>query len=178
MTREDLRLSQHFLLSELVRSDTAARLDIDNWPPEPVIEALRGTAERLEVAREILCEKARREIAILVSSGYRCEALERVLCEKAYAAWCVKNNLMPSRASWKLYFQKKQHPRGTAADWTAPAYGTPLEVCRELAAHAQRLGFDQLIYEFGAWAHTGWGTPPRHQVLTINGSGTFHGLVA
>lgn len=177
--RHDEALSRHFTLVELTRSDIAARLGIDNTPPPAIVETLRGTAARLERVREILSEKAGREIPVRVSSGYRCEALERVLCERAYEKWCVKSSLFPSRASWKMYFATKQHPRGRAGDIEAPAFGTPLEVCRELEGHRQVLELDQLIYEFKSWAHVGWSeSAPRHQVLTINASGTLPGLIA
>lgn len=179
LPRHDEALSRHYTLAELTRSDTAARLGIDNTPPAAIVETLRVTAARLERVREILSEKAKRDIPVLVSSGYRCEALERVLCERAYEKWCVKSSLFPSRASWKMYFATKQHPKGRAGDIEAPAFGTPLEVCRELDGHKQALELDQLIYEFKSWAHVGWsqGTP-RHQVLTINAAGTFPGLKA
>jgi zinc D-Ala-D-Ala carboxypeptidase len=175
----DEALSKHFTLAELTRSDLAARLGIDNTPPPAIVEVLRITAGRLERVREILSEKAGREIPVHVSSGYRCEALERVLCERTYEKWCVKSSLFPSRASWKMYFATKQHPKGRAADIEAPAFGTPLELCRALEAQRQVLELDQLIYEFRAWAHVGWSeSVPRHQVLTISASGTLPGLNA
>ncbi len=171
----DMQLSKHFLLSELVASDTAVRLGIDNTPPAPVIEVLRGTAGRMEPVRSIL------GVPVLVTSGYRCEALERVLCAESYAAWCRKHSLMPSEAAWRLYFETKAHPSGRAIDFKAPGFGTPLEICRELARYAAELGFDQLIHEFRSWAHISWPAghaAPRRQVLTINGSGAYAGLLA
>jgi zinc D-Ala-D-Ala carboxypeptidase len=174
-------LSRHFTLAELTASDTAARLGIDNTPPPSIVEALRETAGRLEAAREILCAAARRDIPIVVTSAYRCEALERVICERAYAAWCRSHSMMPGEASWGLYFSRKQHPRGRAADWRAPRFGTPLEVCRALEPHLAALGIDQLIHEYASWTHTGWpepGTRARHQVLTIDARGARAGLWA
>lgn len=175
----DEALSKHYTLAELTRSDTAARLGIDNTPPAAIVEVLRVTAARLERVREILSEKAAREIPVHVSSGYRCEALERVLCERAYEQWCVKSSLFPGRASWRVYLERKQHPKGRAGDITAPAFGTPLEVCLALEPHREALELDQLIYEFKSWAHVGWSqAAPRHQVLTIDASGTVPGLNA
>lgn len=170
MRISDQRLTPHFFLSEFVRSETAERLGIDNTPPPEVIERLRLNAEGMELVRAHL------NVPLHLSSGYRCEALERVLCERDYAAWCQRHRLMPSEASWRTYFRRKQHPWGLASDFTAPAYGPPLAVCRAVASSA--LQFDQLIYEH-SWAHLAWPRPgavPRREVLTLAAGGYLAGI--
>lgn len=170
MRISDQRLSPHFFLSELVRSETAERLAIDNTPPPEVIERLRQNAAGMEQVRALLA------VAVHVSSGYRCEALERVLCEKDFGAWCRRHSLMPGEPSWRKYFLRKQHPWGLATDFTAPAYGPPIAVCRAVAASA--IAFDQLIFEH-TWAHISWtraGAVPRREVLTLAAGGYVNGI--
>ena len=52
---------------------------------------------------------------------------------------------------------------GQAADLLCPGYGPPTDVCRAIAGFP--IGFDQLILEFGCWAHIAWahGTAPDHR---------------
>lgn len=168
---KDERLTEHFFLSEFTRSETAARLGIDNMPEADVLEHLRLNAQYMEQVRAHL------KVPILVSSGYRGEALEKVLCERDYGAWCRRHSLMPSPTAWRTYFDRKAHPKGLATDWTAPAFGTPAQVCRAIAA--SDLPFDQLIYEH-TWVHTSWPMPgkaPRRELLTLISSGYARGIL-
>lgn len=161
----DRPLSQHFLLSEFVRSETAARQGIDNTPPPEVILNLIRLAARLERVRALL------GVPLHISSGYRCLELNRAIGSS----------------------DTSRHVRGLAADFQAPAFGTPLEVCRRIADQAYRydaadpnkasydLAWDQLIYEH-TWAHFGLalieGPTARFEVLTLMQGGTYaHGLV-
>ncbi len=60
----------HFTIAELTRSNTAARLGIDNRPPaEAIANMNRLITEVLEPAR------VRVGMPIIVNSGYRCKAL-------------------------------------------------------------------------------------------------------
>ena len=72
----DIRLSEHFLLSEFTRSSTAERLGIDNSLDasnpldQDVINNLRNLCEQiLEPLREFAGQP------IIISSGYRCPQL-------------------------------------------------------------------------------------------------------
>ena len=68
------RLTEHFTLEELVKSDTAARLGIDNTPTSEACANLRRLAiEVLEPLRLLL------RVPIIVSSGYRCAALNKAV---------------------------------------------------------------------------------------------------
>ncbi len=60
----------HFTIKELTRSETAARLGLDNTPPREAVENMqRLIREVLDPAREIL------GMPIIVNSGYRCKEL-------------------------------------------------------------------------------------------------------
>lgn len=170
MKISDQRLSPNFFLSEFTRSEMASRMGIDNTPTPDEIEALRRNAAGMEQVRSLL------GVAILISSGLRREALERVLCAKDFAAWC-KRHKKPEASAWPEYFARKQHPRGLATDWTAPAYGPPIACCRAVAA--SQIAFDQLIFEH-SWSHISWpvlNAVPRREVLTLVAGGYARGIV-
>ena len=86
-----MRLSEHFTLEEFERSQTAARLHIDNKVPAELVPNIKNLCELvLEPLREHFGEP------IYISSGYRCPQLNR-------AVGGVPNS---------------QHMRGEAADIT------------------------------------------------------------
>lgn len=158
-----MSLSPHFTLEELTNSETALRLGIDNTPPAEIVEHLRSTAEHMEQVRSLLGGRA-----ISVNSGYRCEELERVICAKDFAAWCVRRGLPRDDEHWAQYFAAKAHPKGWSVDWVCPAFGSPLQIVRYLAKTS--LQFDQLIME-GTWVHSSFDVRLRRQVLTAAFSG-------
>lgn len=156
-----MNLTAHFTLEELVHSDTAIRLGINNAPPIDIVPNLRVTAEGLERCRDIL------GVPIIVLSGYRCPELERILCAKDYSAWCARRGLAENNLTWAQYFEVKGHPRGWCADFIAPAFGDPLAVIRALLRAEPPLKFDQLIQE-GTWVHKSVAPAMRQQVLTAH----------
>ncbi len=93
MMKPSYRLSRHFTLGELSKSQTAIRLGICNVPGDEVIANLES------LCRHIL-EPVRLHFgrAFSPSSGYRCRSLNRVL-----------------RSS-----DQSQHTRGQAADFEVP----------------------------------------------------------
>lgn len=145
-------LSLHFTLDELTASQTAARAGIDNTPPADIMENLKRTAIALEHVRAIL------GCPVMVSSGYRCPALNAAIGGSKTSA----------------------HMRGLAVDFTVPAYGPPLKIARVLAA--SELPFDQLIHEYGRWVHLGLAEDqvrPRRELLSIfAGTGYLSGIRA
>lgn len=133
------RLSPHFTLGEMVVSQAAVRLGIDNQPAPIHVVNLRRVASALEWARALLGDAP-----ITVTSGYRCVALNRAIGSADNSA----------------------HVRGLAVDFVAPGFGRPTEICRRLVSEG--LAFDQLIDEQG-WVHLGLaedGAAARQQVLT------------
>ncbi|MEB0233348.1 D-Ala-D-Ala carboxypeptidase family metallohydrolase, partial [Undibacterium sp. 10I3] len=79
---------------------------------------LRRLAEFFEQVRHALGD-----VPVLISSGYRCPRLNQLVGGQPDSA----------------------HLQGLAADFKAPAYGTPCEICQHLVGSA--LPFDQLILE-------------------------------
>jgi zinc D-Ala-D-Ala carboxypeptidase len=135
------RLTDHFTLEELTQSETAARRRIDNTPSSTIVENLTRTAQTLEQVRTLLGARP-----VQVSSGYRSPALNAAVGGAASSA----------------------HMTGLAADFICPGFGSPLEICRKIAA--SNITFDQLIQE-GTWVHIGLapaGQKPRLQILTAN----------
>lgn len=146
-----MKLTPHFDLAEFTVSQEAVRRGIANTVTPPIVEELRKTAGLLEEVRALLGRP------VLVTSGYRCAELNAAIGGSTSSA----------------------HMWGGAADIIVPGFGSPLEVARTLAAYAESLDFDQLIYEFAAWTHIGRapaGQRPRRQVLTIDRAGTREGL--
>lgn len=142
-----MKLSPKFSVADLIRSDTARMRAIDNRPPIKVVRQLRMLATGLERVRKLL----KREFKL--SSGYRSPVLNRFVGGSP----------------------RSRHVRGLAADFTAPKFGSPFQVCAAILR--SRLRFDQLIYEFGdspdgGWVHIAFGHPNRRQVLTITKSGS------
>lgn len=146
----DEKLSRNFFLSELLASSVAVRLGIPNTPTASDLGNIRNfLAPGLQSVRDLL------DVPMVVSSGYRGQALNAAVGGS----------------------KTSQHMVGLAADFTAPGFGTPLQVCRAIVAAG--LAFDQIIME-GAWVHISFSAKPRRQVLTARfgpGGATYsHGL--
>lgn len=158
-----MKLTDHFSLEELVESGTALRLGIDNRPGPEIVSHLQAAAEGLELVRALLGGAP-----INVSSGYRCEALERIITKNDFTAWCARRNLIASPSTWPQYFAGKAHPKGYASDFTCRSYGAPAAIVREIARSG--IQFDQLIEE-GTWVHVSFDPQMRGEVLTARFAG-------
>jgi zinc D-Ala-D-Ala carboxypeptidase len=146
-----MNLSAHFTLDELVRSQTAARMGIDNTPSAAIIDNLRLACVGLEKVRHILGDNP-----LQISSGYRCPDLNRAI------------GGVPNSA----------HAQGFAIDFTCDAYGTPFAIAKRLSQYYAELRFDQLIYEFQDWVHIAFDPRARGDTLSIHkGSGYVNGIV-
>ncbi|MFN7646991.1 MAG: D-Ala-D-Ala carboxypeptidase family metallohydrolase [Acidobacteriota bacterium] len=144
------QLTEHFTLQEMVISQTAARMGIDNTPTPEILKNLRIMAAKLEEIRSLL------GVPVLVSSGYRCPALNKAVGGSKGSA----------------------HMLGLAADFTAPSFGTVLQTARKIAASG--IEYDQLIYEFDSWVHIGLsgGAPRRENLSIFQGTGYLRGLMS
>jgi len=136
-----MRLSQNFTLAEMVGSQVATRRGIDNRAPMWAIERLA------DLATEILQPVRNRFGPVTVTSGWRCQDLERALKGRP--------------EGWR---SASQHARGEAADFEVRGRSN-LEVARWIEA---ALPFDQLILEFyeppdpnSGWIHCSYVRPPR-----------------
>lgn len=151
-----MNLTPHFTVEEFTASDTARRLGIDNSLPATLLVAATNTSQMLEQIRDQLVHRARRDIPILITSGYRCAALNTAIGSSSGS----------------------DHIRGMAADFKAPAFGTPYDIACALAPLVTELGIGQLIYEFGTWVHVSTRRPEKelNRIITISQSGTRVGV--
>lgn len=99
-----MMLSQHFSLEEMLASEVAARLGIDNTPDETTLANLRTTCVLMESIRALL------GAPIIVTSGYRSTKLNAAIGGAMTSAHCL----------------------GYAVDFICPKVGTPLVVCEKL----------------------------------------------
>jgi zinc D-Ala-D-Ala carboxypeptidase len=145
-------MSRHFSVREFTHSDTAVRLGIDNSIPFELWQNAVRTAEGLEAIKVMLGG-----VPIYLSSGYRCAALNAAVGGATTS----------------------DHVKCDAADFTAPAFGSPLAICRAIAANPIIMArVDQLIHEYGRWVHVSFGARRRGQLLTIEKGRTMPGLHA
>ena len=143
-----MQLSKHFSLAEMTHSQNAARMSIDNNPPETLLNALKATAEGMEQVRKLLGDKP-----IVISSGYRSPALNAVV-----------------RGA-----KGSQHCLGEAVDFTCPAFGNPQDVMKAIAG--SKIAYDQVILEFysssgNGWTHISFGPRNRRNALIVDSTGT------
>lgn len=121
----DEKLSPHFTVGEMLRSGTAIRLGIKNVPEEHPEDGLTNeeVVENLRLLAVKVLEPLRRRVGrVIVTSGYRCRALNRAVGGVATS----------------------QHLCGQAAD----IHVTGNEMCRKYARIIRQLTpFDQLILE-------------------------------
>ena len=148
-----MKLTKHFSLEELCKSQTAIRLGIDNLAKdENVIINLKTICENiLEPIRENY------GIPFSPNSGYRSPKL---------------NNAVGSS-------HKSQHLKGQAVDIEIPSIDN-YDLAQWIR---NNLNFDQLILEFyngqpsSGWVHVSFAEENRKQLLTFNGKDWNSGLV-
>ena len=124
--QNDIQLSEHFTLSEFTKSITAERLGIDNKPGyEQMLAMKRLCQEVLEPLRQHYGKPIR------ITSGYRCEALNRAVGGVG----------------------RSQHMLGEAADLSVPNE----QVARDWFQWIVRnTNFDQLLFEHSSRLRNRW----------------------
>ena len=145
-------LSPHFTLAEFTYSQTAARMGLPNQPGPTELANLQRLARIMEQVR-LYCGSN----PVTITSGYRSPPVNAACGGSSTSA----------------------HMSGLAADFIIPAHGDPHTVCKTIEPRMKELGIDQLIYEYGDWVHLGLaaeGMEARCQCLTIDSSGTHHGI--
>lgn len=152
---ETIKLSKNFRLSEFAKSETAARMGLNNYPPKSVINNLKNLCETV-----LQPLRSHFGVPIVISSGYRCAALNA-------AVGGVPNS---------------QHKFGEAADIHIPLMDVVLQdgkkhTDREIATRwlewiRDNTDFDQLILEtsngMDFWIHVSCRPDHkrnRHQVI-------------
>ena len=124
---KEVKITENITLDELLASNDAVRLGIDNTPTSTAFLHLVESANNLwQPVRDKL------GTPISISSGYRCLELNRSLKSKDSSAHLV----------------------GYAIDFKSPKFGSPRQVVREIAK--MKLKYDQCIYEFHSWVHLGY----------------------
>lgn len=137
---------KYFTLRELIRSSTAEKKKIDNTPSFEVVEHLRDLTEKVLEPMRVAYGKA-----ITVSSGYRCEELNKAVGGKNSSA----------------------HLRGDAADLQAADMAGFKRFVRSWLI-SQRIHFDQCIIEKSGrteWIHISMYSSTgsqRGQVFNLN----------
>ena len=131
-------LTQPYTVEQLIQSDKATELHIDNIPLADIIANI--TQYLIPGLNEV---KALLGYDLEHSSGYRCSALNVAVGGSKTSA----------------------HMQGYAEDFWCPAFGTPLEVVRALTTSG--LKFDQLIYEH-TWVHVSFDPRLRQMIETAH----------
>lgn len=131
---------------ELIYSDTAKRLNIDNEPSPEHEKNLVRVSWFLQSLRYKLNKKFPNQKAIIrISSGYRGPALNKAVGGS----------------------QTSDHMKGLAADFTCNIL-TPYELAKFIVENMVEEGFDQVIQEFNQWVHIGLADSkhPKLEALT------------
>jgi len=125
---------KNFSRHELLASETAERLGIENTPDNAQVEKnLVNLAYTLQEIKDRMQKHFKRNVYLVISSGYRSPNLNKAIGST-------------SKRSAHLY--------GLAADFKATTL-TPKQVLEFIDTHCKDLVFDQLIEEFGRWVHIG-----------------------
>ena len=119
------KVTKNFTLSELVASDTATRMGIDNSPDDKATANLRLLATSI---LQPLRDKYGKPIT--VTSGYRCKALNK-------AVGGVSTS---------------QHLKGEAADLVTDDVKALFNLAKKMVEGGQ-IQVGQLIDEYGRWVH-------------------------
>lgn len=142
-----MRLSPHFTLEEMEASDTARRLGICNKAPSGVVKNLGYLSNNLLEPLRTLLGKA-----IYISSGYRCERLNKAVGGSATS----------------------QHRYGQAVD--IQVFGLSPKSLYTIIKNS-KLQYDQLILEKtknAEWVHVSFCKHNRNQnLIYINGKYTL-----
>lgn len=131
----EIPITANITLNELLASQTAARLGIDNMPNAKVlINLIESSVNLWQPMRDILGQP------IFITSGYRCPKLNSRIGG-------AKNSA---------------HLHGLAIDFRSPTFGTTRQIVAHLQKEFAKRGikFDQLILEYpnstGSWVHLGY----------------------
>lgn len=163
------RISKHFTHREVVKSFEADRIGIDNQVYEIDI------VENAKALGANVLDKVREQFGSFTpNSWYRCEALERNICDNAFRSWCKRNGFeYTAPDAWNAYFIRKQHPRGASADIEIDG----LSNVKLYNWIKDNLDFDQLILEYvnpkipnSGWVHVSYDRygNNRKQAFSIN----------
>lgn len=138
-------LTRHFSLDEMIRSGTAVSIGLENKPSSSAVIRM------IHLCRAVLEPLRRRYGRIIITSGYRCEQLNKLVGGAAHS----------------------QHMLGEAADIYVPNQETAEKYIRFIIDETD---FDQLIAEpIGCrtvrWLHVSYTTRRKNRHNTVLTSG-------
>ena len=147
-----MRLSKHFTLEEMCKSQTAVRKGIDNTPGSGEVKNLEN------VCYEIL-EPVRNKFdkPVTITSGYRSEALCEAIGSK----------------------KTSQHAKGQAADFEVPGISN-MELAKWIQENLEfdQLILECFTGGNSGWVHCSYVHEPRKEVLTYDkANGYREGLI-
>lgn len=147
------QLSKNFTLSELIQSQSATRLGIDNTPTPQVIINLTNLAKNvLQPLRDLVKQP------IVISSGYRSPALNKAIGGA----------------------QNSEHMTGCAADLIVPGMSnkTVAEIIvKHLTFNQLILEFFRESEPFYGWVHCSYSAQGnKKEVLRFDGTAYYPGL--
>ena len=184
----DMKASRYFYFRELVKSDTAVKLGINNTPKTKAVwDSLQN------VATNILDPARDKFGPFSPTNCYRCPELEYAInqgnpdnLKSAFYNWCQKNwkttainrdTLTYGSDAWLAYMERKSHPKGEAVDFEI---GRPEVTTLKLAEWVRDNlpVYDQIILECynkadpnSGWVHGSMRLDPtknRKELLTIS----------
>jgi zinc D-Ala-D-Ala carboxypeptidase len=130
-----VKLTNNFSRQEFSDSHVAQKLGIDNCIPFALMTNVIRTAKWLQVLRDRLNAHYDRQISVIISSGYRCERLNKEIKGSKNSA----------------------HMSGLAADIVATTL-SPYELALFIKDNMKDCPFDQCILEHDKWVHIGFST--------------------
>lgn len=141
-----MMITEHFSWAEAVITQQRG---VSNCITDGIITSnVVRVANKLEKVRALL------SVPLIISSWYRCTELNKIIGGA----------------------RKSDHLTGSAVDFIAPQYGSPLEICKALAANKELIGWKQLILEH-TWVHISWdpipGTAPKLEILSLLDGGSY-----
>jgi uncharacterized protein YcbK (DUF882 family) len=130
---------------------------INNDLPIELLAEAKKTADMMEAIRGYLSDRLAKPCPVIITSAYRCPQLNKAIGSS----------------------ETSDHIKMMACDFKAPAFGSPYDICRELAPAMSMLGIGQIIYEFESWIHVSTRIPDKviNRIITINKDGTHAGIV-
>ena len=133
-----MRISKNFTLEEVIKSNTADRLKIDNTPDESILKNLQRIV--INIAQPVRDFMGR---SVNINSGYRCPELNKAI----------------GGAS------KSDHMDGNALDLDCHSVELNKKMFDFIKYN---LEFDKLIWEYGGkWVHVSYGNGNRKKIFSI-----------
>lgn len=152
---------RNFSLDEFVASGVSKAMGIDNTLPDELEDTALHTLQMMQNIRDHLSAIKGRDCPITVLSGYRSSRLNKAV------GGAVNSD----------------HLAACAVDFRSPAFGSSIEIAKELSKYLDELHIGQLINEHpekatSSWVHVSTRKPVKavNRVITISDKGTSAGV--